>query len=581
ANSSWIGSWDAIENGTLKSADIDKVELSLKHNVSDQIKSVIENFGSIPSGSISSVDFGGRQFFVLDAKKSSGLFRKEKINITEKRLETKFVPKKGYSFVFPRDNIIYNPLTFFNTPETCGNAKCDIGETHNTCWQDCACPEGLAATPSGCVPKTDISLEIVNIDKKDLECFIPPKTNAFNSVEGCGFFDVLNIKLQINNTPLAYILNQPYFDFAGKSYLFSGSTCTHEDGEVLSVVDANSTIKQLVTNSSKYSCTAILPPIEADQAFEEKKTLAVVFPITFTKSDESGRVIGGHELTAITSVNVKGTDINVDFSEIADMKRKAKEMGKDINKLSEYTNILNTVLLMARGIQFKTITCCTIPYSSLYCCPQASWWTVVSDVLSLTSIAYKEYMKHDIKEKMEKLEDERDRKIEESLQEVRSSVKQELPNLVWANGDKSGGYTGSVCGQENVEIWYTNFESFGCSKGDGLWFNFNNQSRPFCDCQSSTWVGNSIEPASCNCNSTSTDFSWVIKNEDGRDVGFKKYNPTDKHLLIKSTADKIFQQNSELNLTISCASNDFGDLQIGNIKSEFELLNYTATCGGL
>ncbi|HLD57482.1 MAG TPA: hypothetical protein VJA47_04195, partial [archaeon] len=34
ANSSWIGGWDTIENGVLKTTDIDKVELTLKHNVS-------------------------------------------------------------------------------------------------------------------------------------------------------------------------------------------------------------------------------------------------------------------------------------------------------------------------------------------------------------------------------------------------------------------------------------------------------------------------------------------------------------------------------------------------------------------
>ena len=576
ANDSWIGGWDTIENGALKTADIDNAKIYLKYNFSDQIKTVIESFGSIPSSSIASAEFDGRQFYILDGKKiAGGLFRKEKLNITGSSLESKFTQKKGYSFVFPKDNVIYNPLTFFDTPEICGNTKCDIGENYNTCWQDCSCPEGFAPTPTGCVPKTNITLEM-ELDKKDFECLIPPNTDAFNSVRGCGFYDGLTIKLHINNTPLNYSAGEPYFDFGGKSYPFIGRKCQEGFGEGYKITGDSYTGSTIVYNASKFTCTTILPTIDTEEAFENKKTLAVVFPITFSRGNETET----QKLTAITSVNVKGTDLKVSIPDIAGMAEKARRMEKDIANIDKLSKLINIILGTIHGVSLSIDFCCGTGVGSLFCCGSVNWWHLALESLQAANYAFTDYKKSQLEDEMKNLERYRDRQIEESKEEAKSSVKQQLPNLVWVNGNSSGGYTGSVCGNEQAEVWY-NFEAFGCSKGDGLWFNFNNQSRPSCDCQSSVWSGNKIEGIKCNCNSTSTDFSWVIKNQEGKDIGFKKYNSQGKHKLLSATADKLFPQSNILNITIFCAANDFGDLAVGNIKSEFEFLNYTSTCGGL
>ncbi len=592
---SWLGSWDVIENSAWKTSEIDKFTVYLKHDAAKDVKNLVENFGSIPTGSIEKIDFQGKAVYVLEGKKSSGLFKKEKIDIVSSILSGQVNPKKGYTFVLPRDSQIYNPLTFFNTPELCGNLRCDAGETYNTCWQDCACPDDLVNTPHGCVPKTNLGLVIENINKKEFSCFIPPDIQAFKTVGGCVFTDDIEIKLSINNTPTTYTLNPPYFYLGGETYpVASRGTCTPDLGEGYEIVENNfTTAPTIVYNASKFTCNLYFPPLNRQDEFKEKLAFSIIFPITTQKGNETET----HELVGTTGIDIIGTSLKIDLTELQDLARKLDDLAKKGDKLKKISDAISTAELLSEAVKSVTDGCCASVIGSAYCCGVTTWWTVLVILVHAANYKLKEYIEDcyegksspwghvtDDCDKIAKLKNNALRKILESAQETRTQIAQGIPNLVWVNGNKSGPYTPTVCGQESVEVWY-NFESFGCSERDGLWFNFNNQTRPECDCQRFQWIGNEIEIPFCDCSKVSQDFSWDIKNQGGKDIGRRIYNPKGKHLLLNTTADRLFQKRNILNITAFCStgvpSNVYGfELGggIGDVLAEWELVNYTATC---
>ncbi len=581
-NESWIGGWDSVENSVWKTQDLDKLNLYLKYDVAGYIKNIIENFGSIPFNSLEKADFLGKTLYSLEGKKSSGLFKKEKINITDKKITNTVDPKKGYAFVLPADNKIYNPITFFETPELCGNTKCDIGETYNTCWQDCACPEGQAPTPQGCIPKSNITLVIDSVNKDEFSCFIPPDIQAFKTTGGCIFTDDFQVKLHINNTPISYSLNSPYFYLGDKTYdVNERGYCQPEAGEGYQILENNfSTTPTIVYNASRFTCSIYFPSLDRDQEFNERLAVSLVLPITFSRGNETET----QELTAITGINVKGTSLRLDLSELRSLDAKRRELASQQRKLNNILEKISYAELAAEAVSAAIDGCCASVIGSAICCGQVSWWTLAVLALHGANIGLEKYIDDKYDKKKDEILAYANAQVQESAQQARLEVAENIPNLVWVNGDKSGQYTGSVCGQENVEVWY-NFEAFGCSQRDGLWFNFNNITRPKCDCQQFEWVGTNIEGSICDCNHVSKDFSWIKKDEGGKEIGLRRYNPTGKHLLLNTTADKLFKSNNILNITTFCATGiptstygfNFGG-NIGDVTAEWELANYTSTC---
>ncbi|MBI4163312.1 MAG: hypothetical protein HY512_00500 [Candidatus Aenigmarchaeota archaeon] len=584
AGESWIGAWDSIENGVWKTGETDNLNLYLKHDVGSDLKVAIESLGSIPTNSVEKADFSGKPLYILEGKKSIGLFKKDKINITSSFSSNKVDLKKGYTFVFPTGNQINNPITLFNTPELCGNLKCDIGETFNTCWQDCACSAGLVNTPHGCVPETDLKLNIESKNRGEFNCFIPPDIQAFQNIGGCVFTDDFEIKLKINNTPTTYLLNPPYFYLGGQSYPVAGrGTCT-EIGDSYQIVENNfSSAPTIVYNASEFSCNLYFPPLERDEEFNETLAFSMIFPIT----TKEGNKTETHELTATTGLDISGTSLRLDLTDLQDLAKKKAELEKQHRELNKYQYWLSIAELTYEAVKIALDGCCASVIGSVFCCGAVTFWTPVVFGLHLANAAYGIYMDRKYDKKVDEVKEYAQGKVQESAIEAKIEIAQNIPNLVWVNGAKSGPYTGTVCGQENVEVWY-NFESFGCSQRDGLWFNFNNVTRPQCDCQQFEWISENMEGPICDCNQVSTSFSWIKKDINGKETGMRKYNQKGAHLLLNTTADKLFKKNNILNITTFCSTGQIEAIaeeagfslgpDIGDVTAEFELVNYNSTC---
>src|SRR3989344_7040723 len=157
-NETWLADWAEIDNSVLQNSDMDEISVYSSVNLNDT-KKFIQNYGMIPVSFIDNVDFGGKQIYqIVGSVQKKGL--KETISISEPKFLADFVKQEGYIFAFPTDQKIYTPITFYNVPRVCGDSVCSIGENYQTCWYDCACPQGQIPGRTGCTKKTDTRLII-------------------------------------------------------------------------------------------------------------------------------------------------------------------------------------------------------------------------------------------------------------------------------------------------------------------------------------------------------------------------------------------------------------------------------------
>lgn len=173
------------------------------------------------------------------------------------------------------------------------------------------------------------------------------------------------------------------------------------------------------------------------------------------------------------------------------------------------------------------------------------------------------------------VEDQLQQRVAESDKKVEKAFSEVFSNLIWVTGNKTG-KTGTICGDEKVEGLYV-LDGFGCT--DDLGFSFNGKTRPKCNFNSGTWVDrkdSNFLGSSCSLTNT-TDYEWILQNQTGENLGFRKYNSTGLHTIFNTTASKIFSTgvtDKEISITVICEGKAFGR----KIQSEFALANYTEVC---
>lgn len=585
-NKSWLAGWDSIRNGVVEDTELDSFDLGLKSDL-DDARRILLKHGMVPLNFIDYADFGDKLLnqIKMNTLPSEFYWQDEEVNFSGLDLSPEIRDFKGYLFAFPKGQKVYNPLTFFNLDQECGDAVCNIGEDYRSCWLDCPCPEGQAPTRSGCAPKSEVTLAIDKIDPDPVLCVIE---EGFCVVRG-PLGNTIQVDLHLNNTPTNYTYhNQNFYTFENQTYPFI--TCMPMGYPETKFVKSSKMFEPAaavtIFNVSKYFCFLSLPPLERAGEFTERKSLSIHMPISYdTKSGtETAEIVG------LTPVTIKGYHIDANVDTLQEKRDRWEGRMEDVEKVLKVVQAIFGVLGAAAIV---SLVCCTalgwVPGLGAGCCWVSSKigfeLSIIGVVMALLSLSISYCLKEykgtgrEIVKGWSRYCREQERAVKSMKQEVETSVeigvkevKSTFPNLVWTDGNVSGPHTSNVCNGENVKIWY-NLEPLNCS--EDLWFNFNSTERMECNCTTGSWIKPNLAwpENSCDCTSNTSLSVWRVENRTGDLVGVEKYNTTGIHLLFDGKASGLFAGESQLNLTLSCDSP-----AMGPVTDQFHILNYTSSC---
>lgn len=548
----WLADWYPSQDYNL--------DLDLNANINDT-KEMIEE-GIIPYSFVKDFRFFGNVYQLTGIPIENRRTKKKYINFTHKELVSQVKDIKGYSFVFPDSGV---PLTIYNQEEKCGNAVCELGENYDICWQDCRCPPGQAPTSNGCAPASNISLKIVNKSTDVIDCF--PGNDRCSVVD-----KNFKVYLEMENAPQKYRLHKQFMYVGDKRSL--DIICKPTDSKPKpEIVDGSF---RRVYNSSKFECNPIFY-IDIDEV--GRKSLSIHFWISFDTQNgtETLDISGQTDIEIVNKIR--------DLQELLlESKKKIEEFKDDTKWIRELMTAFGKLRNIYTGIAAGTCACCGATLGACGCgaCWEFSVATVVTELVKQSLKLASEYcvgkyggtgnkwarQAVDVCREIGRAKDQLNQKIGEAQGKLNIELKNYIPNLLWVNGEHSGFAVNSVCGQERTEIWYS-LEKFECD--NKTWFNTNPESL-MCNCTSGNYLNPSaLSGNSCSCTNTS-DYQWIVD----RDVGEQVWNSTGIHILYNGSADQLFQNSNELNMTLYCNSERFGE-----IKETFKILEYNQTCSGL
>lgn len=520
-DSSWIGFWDAVEGGDVKSSSLEELSLSTTANIRD-VEDFIKSYGMIPLNWIESPSLDAYQ---LGANRSES--DSTNLNFTYFREGGSIEDVAEYLFALAKGLLVRNPLTFYsNVPGACGNNLCELGENSANCWQDCGCPNGTAPTPSGCVNASEVRIVIDSASPNPIECIVYENK--------CTFTDILTLKLHIINPPTGYLLNDYYYSLSGESR--KDIFCIQESGS--------------------YECMIVMPDRSAGASFSEQKELKVYFTVSYRTGD-----LRTLEISGGTTIGIVGTKL-LDAMDLKSLQDKMAELQKMIKALQMIKQGIEYLLMIFRlklayHIAMAAYYCSQCGPFCLTCCVHceihkeqvAIWSKHVSIVQMILNQVFKQlqnWINNKIKEAEDKLrqrqeaigqeaartEAEARKKLEEAeqrLRELENRTGRIRPNLVWVSGDVSGDYTDKLCGSEQATVWYD------------------------------------ISPLSCIARST-----MELTGREKVEV-----NPNGTHTLYTGVASALFAANNTLSVKIDCINDRFG-----NVTDELALATYQSECGG-
>ena len=553
-DSSWVAKSFLIKGSSASPEEIQGLDISAKFNI-DEVKSTIQNYGMVPLNLIDAVS-GFNNLKSVKATHAAG----NNLNFSS-QMQSIDSNAAGYQFAFSNNS---GPITFFNLGETCGNAKCEkgSGETYNSCWLDCLCPAGQAATVKGCKATEGISIVIDSISPEKLRCAVQNSTCASS---------YLLAKLHIENAPTNFTIESPVFSFENKSY--TDILCSPVDLNVRGIV----TGETRANNQTKYSCSIQLPEIRNIQYSEdietvENRSLLITFPMSI--QTQNG--------TKIIPVSGKAS-LQLNIFNAEQKLRHLDELGEDLEKQKHKANIVQhrakNIELTTAGIAATLLAICastTLPSlgATYDTCIKGALFTKISLIVAAANEGIKaavaKYYDIKVTNAARRLRGE----LNYAQRGQEESKKEALVSLVWASGNESGSYVDSVCGNEKVDIKFS-FEPFQCKE---LLIGFNGDFWPFCNCASQHWIDEGFNPlgGTCVCANTSA-YYWkpLIKYPTG-DVSYRVYNSTGIHTLTSTYASSLFaphQGIKDIGLTIVCDSSIYG-----SVRTDSPFLKYKEVC---
>ena len=539
------------------------VDVRLKANINDTKKSLEK--GLLPLGFTESIDLKTSFYQIVGVPVKEDKLGKKALNFTSKELTSTVKDKEGYSFLFPAG---LEPLTVYNVEEKCGNAKCELGESYDICWQDCRCPVGQVPTSKGCVTK-DIKLVVDNQTSDTIKC-IPGE-------ERCRALDPdFKISLHMESGPQEYRLNRQFMYVGDKRDL--NILCTSTDSKPRIDVVGNSV--KLTYNGTKFECK---PAFDIPLKEVGKKSLSINFLISYETQNgtETEEVAGQTELT-IENAFAGIDELNRVVQKAQD---KAKDFEKDTKEIRAAAEVLKTFEYIFGATAVVWCACCGLTWGACGCgaCGEFAVATAVTELIIRGMDLAVDYCtgKHggtggrwarqavNTCREIGRWKDYSEQKIAEAQGLQKTAIKEHVPNLIWANGEQSGFAVDKVCGQERTEIKYL-VEDFECEQ---TWFNLNIEEAPLCDCNSGNFVKVSpLATGSCSCQNTTTN-QWILDSEN---KSIQYWNSTGIGTLFNNTSNRLFPSSQELNLTLYCNSERFGE-----IKETFKILEYEPQCSGL
>ncbi len=577
----WVSDLVFVDKGVSYPSSYE-ADVDLNTNLNDT-KDALFKTGTLPMGFINSMQFKGKDIYQLVGEPVSAGFRGEKyLNFTYNKLEKSVQRIKGFSFVFPAGQGIFSPVSIYNLEESCGDAFCGLGESYNTCWRDCKCPSGQFPGSKGCTSDS-IPITVDSIGTGSLKCI-----SAMSDDECSMLPSTVELKIHIENPPVDYRLNSQYFYF-GSHFISGQDLCVPDEPHVRKDLGGGRFV--YINSAKNYTCS--VPSIILKKSDVGDITHSIYFSLSY--DTQNG--------TEVKEASGQAT-LNVDDiwpSNLLTLQEKLDE-AKSIPTWLKYALKITTAVEVYTGVMaVASCICCAVPVCSAGgACPACgaySAWTAlfeaIRQILNLagaycTGVYQPQIFGIPVDDTTEiKGGSGRDaaaavssacRQIIRNQDLIRQQVglareKQQvfltgaLQHLVWIYGESSGYSPKAVCGNENVQIWYS-LDSFQCNKD--LWFNINSNKRPFCD---KNQVFTTQTPLGvCDFTNTS-DYVWGATDPSGNIA--RQYNTTGYHMLYNGSAQNLFAGSDIINITISCSSEAYGD-----ITDTLKLAEYESLCAG-
>lgn len=340
----WLADWTRIENSNVQATEDIEIDAYSPTNTTDA-KEFMQKYGMLPLSFIDKVDFRGKKIY-----QTTGITKRkgsiENITLTNGKLVDGLEKEDGYIFAFPAEgDKIYSPITFYNIPKNCGDSVCSVGENHETCWYDCACPEGTAPSRFGCINKTGIKMII---DKKpdSLSCIVDglkiDKKNLNTTCKAQPF----NIKFHIENQPVKFSISPDSFYFEFNQRRDDSKPGTFKMSCLPPVIAQYRITKENLANTtaftdSEYECF-IAPPKMHDLAgtdFGDIDARSMLFGMYMNVPTKNGTQV--IEISNTTNLDFK--ILGQDTSELEGLTKKAKEQEKIVKVLDDLTATVNTI----------------------------------------------------------------------------------------------------------------------------------------------------------------------------------------------------------------------------------------------
>jgi hypothetical protein len=476
----WLGSWSAVKRGAAESPEISRVSVTSSADI-QQTAAFIRKNEMVPAGWIDmqQTEFSGASVLhIVRAAETRNKWFRKVLNFTSAYAGSEIdAGEDTHVFVFPEKNgRIFQPVGFYSNPSAqCGNAVCELGESPETCCRDCKCPGDFACFRDGCSNISGVRLEVTEVHPNPVRCIIAPDSGE------CAYLETLNVGLSLENHPLEYSTLPAYFKIGNMTY--TTISCSGRD---------------------ELSCSIFLPPDSRIMAFNEKKALTVYLPVSY------GAGMKALEASATVQIGMQGVDLSKELG-LEELEAKMKKMGKMMDTLKSLGIFIQVMELamtslflyhLGMWIYHKTMAskfcalmvsaCAAAGVCSYFCSPKILECVVMaakcSTHTSLASYHYPFKLKYlilslamgtmdmaiqllmdswakgkidDYNDKLKQKIGEADAKAASALEE---SMRKQMTDLVWADGNFSGRYTKSVCGNEKVDIYY-NMQPLNCSGG--------------------------------------------------------------------------------------------------------------------